>query len=193
MQKEYFVSENENAKIVEDTFIIIAYSLVCLIIVISLLWSYIIIDSTDLFILIYSLTYIIFGVVIISIIVINKDNYDTTSYRVLFNSSIFIIFLSFFIGLYIYPRTVEEENDPGSFVWDEFVGMWIACLPLAFLENSFIWLVISFFLFRLFDIRKPLGIKFFDKRHGALNVMMDDVIAGFYSGVLVIFLSTFFQ
>ena len=100
MQKEYFVSENENAKIVEDTFIIIAYSLVCLIIVISLLWSYIIIDSTDLFILIYSLTYIIFGVVIISIIVINKDNYDTTSYRVLFNSSIFIIFLSFFIGLY---------------------------------------------------------------------------------------------
>ena len=108
---------------------------------------------------------------------------------------LFLLFIviSFLIGLYIYPRTVEEENDPGSYVWDEFVGMWIACLPLAFLENSFIWLVISFFLFRLFDIWKPLGIKFFDKRHGALNVMMDDVIAGFYSSILVIFLSTFFK
>ena len=57
---------------------------------------------------------------------------------------LFLLFIviSFLIGLYIYPRTVEEENDPGSYVWDEFVGMWIACLPLAFLENSFIWLVV---------------------------------------------------
>ena len=59
------------------------------------------------------------------------------------------IVISFLLGLYIYPRTVEEENDPGSYVWDEFVGMWIACLPLPFLENSFQWLFVSFFLFKL--------------------------------------------
>ena len=112
-----------------------------------------------------------------------------------FDNFLFALFIlsSFLLGLYIYPKTVKEDNDPSSFVWDEFVGLWIACLPVAFLENTLFWLVISFFLFRLFDIWKPLGIKFFDKRHGALNVMMDDVIAGFYSGVLVIFLSTFFQ
>ena len=112
-----------------------------------------------------------------------------------FDNFLFALFVlsSFLLGLYIYPKTVKEDNDPSSFVWDEFVGLWIACLPIAFLENTLFWLVISFFLFRLFDIWKPLGIKFFDKRHGALNVMMDDVIAGFYSGVLVIFLSTFFQ
>ena len=63
----------------------------------------------------------------------------------------------------------------------------------VFLENTLFWLVISFFLFRLFDIWKPLGIKFFDRKHGAFNVMIDDAIAGFYSAFLVIFLSTFFQ
>ena len=48
------------------------------------------------------------------------------------DSFFFLLFIviSFLLGLYIYPRTVEEENDPGSYVWDEFVGMWIACLPL---------------------------------------------------------------
>ena len=64
----------------------------------------------------------------------------------------FFILISFLIGLYIYPRTVEEENDPGSFVWDEFVGMWVACLPLSFIGTSLFWLSITFFLFRLFDI-----------------------------------------
>ena len=104
----------------------------------------------------------------------------------------FFILISFLIGLYIYPRTVEEENDPGSFVWDEFVGMWVACLPLSFIGTSLFWLSITFFLFRLFDIWKPFGIKFFDKKHGAFYVMIDDVLAGFYSGILVIFLSLFF-
>jgi phosphatidylglycerophosphatase A len=112
-----------------------------------------------------------------------------------FDNFLFALFIlsSFLVGLYIYPKTVKEDNDPSSFVWDEFVGLWIACLPIAFLENTLFWLVISFFLFRLFDIWKPLGIKFFDSKHGAFNVMIDDAIAGFYSAFLVIFLSTFFQ
>ena len=106
---------------------------------------------------------------------------------------LFFIVISFFIGLFIYPKTVEGEEDPSSFVWDEFVGMWVACLPLSFIESSFLWLLISFFLFRIFDIWKPLGIRTFDKGHGAFNVMIDDVIAGVYSAVSMIFLFTFFN
>ncbi|MDG2019834.1 MAG: phosphatidylglycerophosphatase A [SAR86 cluster bacterium] len=110
------------------------------------------------------------------------------------NHLVFLLFIagSFLIGVYIYPRTVEEENDPGSFVWDEFVGMWVACLPLSFIGSSLFWLCIAFFLFRLFDIWKPLGIKSFDAKHGAFYVMIDDVLAGFYASILVIFLSIFF-
>jgi len=110
------------------------------------------------------------------------------------NSLFFLIFIifSFFIGLYIYPRTVEVENDPGSFVWDEFVGMWIACLPLSFMETSMTWLFISFLLFRLFDILKPFGIGSYDQMHGAFFVMIDDVLAGFYAAISVIFLLIIF-
>ena len=63
-----------------------------------------------------------------------------------FHYFLFILFIvfCFFIGLYLYPRTVEGEEDPGSFVWDEFVGMWIACLPIALFEKGFVWLFYSF-------------------------------------------------
>ena len=56
----------------------------------------------------------------------------------LINNFFFLIFImiSFLIGTYIYPKTVEKDDDPGSFVWDEFVGMWVACLPLSYIESS---------------------------------------------------------
>jgi len=106
---------------------------------------------------------------------------------------IFLLFLliSFSIGLFIYPKTVEEQEDPGSFVWDEFVGMWVACIPLPIIDDPLIWLFISFLLFRIFDIWKPLGIKVFDRKHGAFYVMIDDVLAGMFTAIIVIFLSFF--
>ena len=104
-----------------------------------------------------------------------------------FQGFLFILFIafSFLIGLYVYPRTVEGEEDPGSFVWDEFVGMWIACLPIALFEKGFVWLFIAFVLFRLFDIWKPGLIKEYDDKTGAINVMMDDVLAGVLSAVIL--------
>jgi|TARA_B100001093_G_scaffold259736_1_gene248290 phosphatidylglycerophosphatase A len=105
---------------------------------------------------------------------------------------LFILF-SFFVGLYIYPRTVEAENDPGSFVWDEFVGMWIACIPLPFLNTGIVWLFLAFLIFRVFDIWKPFGIKLLDKKHGAFYVMIDDVLAGFFAAIALIFLSLIFS
>ena len=104
-----------------------------------------------------------------------------------FQVFLFILFIafSFLVGLYVYPRTVEGEEDPGSFVWDEFVGMWVACLPIALFEKGFFWLFIAFILFRLFDIWKPGLIKQYDDKSGAINVMMDDVLAGALSAVIL--------
>ena len=106
---------------------------------------------------------------------------------------LFFIVISFFIGLFIYPKTVEGEEDPSSFVWDEFVGMWVACIPLAIIDFPLMWLFISFLLFRIFDIWKPLGIKVLDRKQGAFYVMIDDVLAGMYAAIAVIFLSFFFN
>ena len=106
---------------------------------------------------------------------------------------IFLLFIvvSFFLGIFIYPRTVEDENDPGSFVWDEFVGMWIACLPISILDADLLWLVLTFILFRIFDIWKLFGIKQIDQKHGALYVMLDDVLAGTFTAVIIFLLITF--
>ena len=116
------------------------------------------------------------------------ENIDTFKQHIFF---IIFITISFFIGLFIYPRTVGEDHDPGSFVWDEFVGMWISCIPLALIDHSLKWLLISFISFRLFDIWKPFGIKFLDNKTGAFYVMIDDVLAGLLAAILVTFLSIF--
>ena len=70
--------------------------------------------------------------------------------------------------------------------------MWIACIPLPFLNLGIVWLFLAFLIFRVFDIWKPFGIKLLDKKHGAFYVMIDDVLAGFFAALTLIFLSVIF-
>ncbi len=70
-----------------------------------------------------------------------------------------------------------KVKDPGCIVWDEFVGMWIA---LLFCPPGWIWLLVAFGLFRLFDILKPFPVSWLDRElKGGLGIMLDDVAAGF--------------
>jgi hypothetical protein len=102
MPSERFVSQSENDKVVKDTFILFGYSIMSVLVVITLLWSY----STStysnqyLFIAVYSMVIILYAVVIISLVVMNKEKYDLTSYKILFGTTIFTIFLTFFIGVF---------------------------------------------------------------------------------------------
>ncbi len=69
----------------------------------------------------------------------------------------------------------EWGEDPRQFVLDEVVGMWIAMLGFAVDA----WhLVAAFFLFRFFDIFKPLGIRRLERLENGWGVMLDDVAAG---------------
>jgi len=95
-----------------------------------------------------------------------------------------LLISSFFFGLYIYKQTMGEEKDAKIFVWDEFVGMWIACFPLILFASPWPWILLSFVLFRIFDIWKPSVIGHFDRSEGALGVMMDDVMAGLFSAIV---------
>lgn len=62
------------------------------------------------------------------------------------------------------------------------VGVWIALLgiPLSMLN-----LALALLLFRIFDIWKPLGIRQMEQLPGGWGVMMDDVLAGIYSMILM--------
>lgn len=71
------------------------------------------------------------------------------------------------------------EKDNQAIVVDEVIGMWIAAIPAE--NNLFLWLI-AFVLFRIMDIYKPWPASFFDNRAGnGMDVLLDDVIAGFYA------------
>ncbi len=76
----------------------------------------------------------------------------------------------------------EWGEDPSQTVIDEMVGMWIAVLGLP-LDWKY-WLA-AFLLFRFFDIFKPVGIRRMEKIGGGWGVMLDDVLAGVYSNLLL--------
>jgi phosphatidylglycerophosphatase A len=82
-------------------------------------------------------------------------------------------------------------DDHRSLVWDEFIGQWIALIPLlpAWLPASgFNWwmLLAGFALFRLFDVWKPWPIRWLDRHlKGGMGVMVDDVVAGVFAAIVL--------
>jgi len=86
-------------------------------------------------------------------------------------------------------------HDDKSIVIDELAGMWFALsvapafsVPMGevmLLENGFlVQILLSFALFRYFDITKPSIIGRIDANtKGGLGVMGDDIIAGFAAGI----------
>ena len=95
-----------------------------------------------------------------------------------------ITLLLFTIGIISCEKIINDtkEKDPSRIVIDEWVGQWIA---LWWLELSFLWGLMAFFVFRLFDIWKPWPVNKLDLISHGWGVMLDDVAAGIYT-VLVI-------
>ncbi|OUR76974.1 phosphatidylglycerophosphatase A [Alphaproteobacteria bacterium 46_93_T64] len=97
------------------------------------------------------------------------------------------IIVVFMVGLWsthIY-LTRSGKSDPGEVVIDEVAGQW---LPLLVAGSDPLLYLLSFALFRLFDIWKPFPISWLDKNvKGAFGVMIDDILAGLIAlGVLII-------
>ena len=70
--------------------------------------------------------------------------------------------------------------DPSECVLDEVAGQWLALLPIAIYFRGHDWrpYVMSFFLFRLFDVLKPWPLSAAERLPGGLGVMADDILAG---------------
>jgi phosphatidylglycerophosphatase A len=81
---------------------------------------------------------------------------------------------------------ILDKRDPGVVVIDEIVGMLIAMIAVPMTPLT---LALGFILFRIFDIAKPFPVNFFDQRfHGGLGIMLDDVVAGIYSLIILQFM-----
>ncbi len=96
-------------------------------------------------------------------------------------TKLIIIAALFIIGIYICNiagKNLGYPDDP-SIVWDEIVAM---MLVLTFTPFHWLWWLIAFTLFRLFDIWKPFPIRQFDaKLKNGFGVMFDDLLAAIYT------------
>lgn len=84
-------------------------------------------------------------------------------------------------GIWICGKSSEMlgVHDHGGIVWDEIAGYFVTMIAAP---SGWIWIVVGFILFRLFDILKPWPIKWVDQRvDGGLGIMLDDIIAGLAS------------
>lgn len=98
-------------------------------------------------------------------------------------------------GIWAASRTERllRLKDPGKVVVDEVAGQMIALLPLSLfsLASMRTGVIVSFVLFRLFDIFKPYPARRFERLRSGLGIMADDLMAGFYAAIgtaLVIFI-----
>lgn len=95
---------------------------------------------------------------------------------------IVLTLVSFIAGCYICDKTSQAlgVHDDGRIVWDEIVAMF---LIFAFLpEYHWLYYLLAFATFRLFDIVKPYPIRYFDQHlQGGLGIMFDDILAAVYS------------
>ncbi len=74
----------------------------------------------------------------------------------------------------------DWEHDDQRIVIDEVVGVWAT---LIFIPISWKTIILSFILFRIFDIWKPLGIRRFDNLKSDISVIVDDLLAGVYANI----------
>lgn len=103
------------------------------------------------------------------------------------------------LGFWAVPRVIagQTDKDPSEIVIDEVAGQWLAMsftvIPLWQHGVSIIsaWpaIVAPFLLFRLFDIWKPWIIGRADRRGDAAGVMLDDLLAGLFAGIVSIILA----
>ena len=86
-------------------------------------------------------------------------------------------------------RDIGVEDHQGMCL-DEIVGYLVTmfCAP-----PGWKWIWIGFLLFRLFDIWKPWPVRVADERvHGGFGIILDDVLAGIYSCIVLQLLALVF-
>jgi phosphatidylglycerophosphatase A len=100
----------------------------------------------------------------------------------------------YYIGLQIAPWCEEKYGkDPGIYVIDEVIGYLIA---IGFLDifgfelTNEMW-ILSFILFRIFDVLKIWPAKDLENIKGGHGIILDDVAAGFQTLIFILLLNQF--
>ena len=106
-----------------------------------------------------------------------------------FLHSIIVLSVIFFVGVFVSTKIAKYYNlhDPSIIVVDELLGMWIGLLALP---KTWWFYLIAFILFRFFDITKIYPINKLEKIKDGYGIMLDDVLAGVFTFLLVHLMKT---
>lgn len=107
--------------------------------------------------------------------------------------------LAALIGFWAVPQALRmtTDEDPSWIVIDEVAGQWLAMsftvIPLwrhgVSILDAWPGFVVPFLLFRLFDIWKPWLVGRADRQGGSVGVMMDDLWAGLFAGIVSVIMA----
>jgi phosphatidylglycerophosphatase A len=103
-----------------------------------------------------------------------------------------VLLLAIVIGIWICDVTERDIGirDYSGIVWDEICGF---ALTMLAAPQGWLWIVLGFFLFRLFDILKPWPIAWMDRKlPGGFGIMVDDLMAAVYAWLVLHVIYHFF-
>jgi len=98
----------------------------------------------------------------------------------------FIFILLFVLGIIAseYYESYNEKKDPKEVVIDEIAAYYFI---LIFIDLTFFNIILTFLLFRFFDITKIYPANVAESVGGGTGIMLDDMVAALYS-ILVFFI-----
>ena len=124
--------------------------------------------------------------------------YEILEYKDLKFSIIFFNILFFYSFYAVKDSETEfQKQDPRQIVIDEVLGQSMPLILILYLSQTNqiskpieIYYILSFVFFRFFDILKPFPVSYFDINHkNYFGIIMDDIVAGLYSMILIYLIS----
>ena len=95
---------------------------------------------------------------------------------------VIIFFVSSLAIVHTALQGLGRRHDPSEIVIDEVIGCLITFIMIPFnAKTAFIGLI----LFRFFDISKFMGIERVEKLFDAWGIILDDVVAGLLSNIIL--------
>jgi len=148
-----------------------------------------------------------FNLFFLTFFMIGKIKYAPGTFASLASCLLFLLLIIFFDFTFIFFITLIifsysfiainnsfdefKSDDPQEIVVDEVAGQLLSLLAIPVYETLYplpiiYYCIASFILFRLFDVLKPYPVNFVDNNvKGALGIMLDDVLAAFYSIIVL--------
>ena len=94
-----------------------------------------------------------------------------------------LVFILFAIWIAHEAEKTLNTEDPGCIVIDEIAGIILTLFGLPFNITS---VTAGFLVFRVLDIWKPYPIRFLEKKFsGGIGIVLDDVVAGILSNLIL--------